>query len=369
MFSNRLAVAALGIGCITAAAAGGYLAARQNAVPASATAQTSDTTPAAVPASATPVVTPERPVQETEAVVGDGLGQSPVASRQSPIATRQSPVDSRRSSVASRQSTDESRQPAAKRVQTQTASRPATESAGARAQAGRQEPPPLANTWPASASQQPSAGAVAASSSSPAAVDTTPARADDRAAQEPRAPEPPQKTFEELVVSADSVIGLQTENRLSTETARIEDRVDARVTRDVKVGDRIAIPAGARAIGSVTNVERGGKFKERARLGIRFNMLVLADGTRVPISTETIFRDGDAPGNSSAAKVGGGAVGGAILGAILGGAKGAAIGATTGAAGGTAAVMVGDRSNVVLPPGTPMTVRVLSPVTITTEKN
>ncbi len=361
MFSNRLAVAALGIGCITAAAAGGYIAARQNTVPASATAQTSDTTSPAVPASATPVVTPERPVQETEAVVGDRLGQSPVASRQSPVATRQS-------AVASRQSTDESRQPPAKRVQTQTASRPARESAGARAQ-GRQEPPPLANTWPASASQQPSAGAVAASSSSPAAVDTTSARADDRAAQEPRAPEPPQKTFEELVVSADSVIGLQTETRLSTETARIEDRVDARVTRDVKVGDRIAIPAGARAIGSVTNVERGGKFKERARLGIRFNMLVLADGTRVPISTETIFRDGDAPGNSSAAKVGGGAVGGAILGAILGGAKGAAIGATTGAAGGTAAVMVGDRSNVVLPPGTPMTVRVLSPVTITTEKN
>src|SRR3989442_1177538 len=106
-------------------------------------------------------------------------------------------------------------------------------------------------------------------------------RPDDRAAQEPvRAPEPPQKTFEELVVSADSVIGLQTENRISSETARIEDRVDARVTRDVKVGDRVAIPAGSKVVGSVTQVDRGGKFKERARLGIRFNQIVLADGTR-----------------------------------------------------------------------------------------
>ena len=111
----------------------------------------------------------------------------------------------------------------------------------------------------------------------------------------------------------------------------------------MKVGDAIAIPAGSRAIGSVIQVERGGKFKERARLGIRFTTLVLADGTRLPMSTETIYREGEAPGNSSAAKIGGGAIGGAILGAILGGAKGAAIGATAGAGGGVAAVQAGDR--------------------------
>jgi hypothetical protein len=163
-------------------------------------------------------------------------------------------------------------------------------------------------------------------------VESAPAapRFDERAAPEPARPaDPAPRTFAELVVSSDSVIGLQTENRVSSETARVEDRVEARVTRDVKVGDHVAIPAGARAIGSVMQVERGGKFKERARLGIRFHTLVLADGTRIPISTETIFREGDAP--SSQAKVGGAAVGGAILGAILGGAKGMAIGAATGA--------------------------------------
>jgi hypothetical protein len=65
-------------------------------------------------------------------------------------------------------------------------------------------------------------------------------------------------------------------------------------------------------------VERGGKFKiaptghpvPHAGAGRRH---ALAD------YTETIFRDGDAPGNSSTAKVGGGAVAGAILEAILGG--------------------------------------------------
>jgi type IV secretory pathway VirB10-like protein len=174
------------------------------------------------------------------------------------------------------------------------------------------------------------------------------------------------KVFEDLAVSADSVIGLQTDTRVTSETASVEDRVEARVTRDVKVGDRVAIPAGSRVLGSVIQVDRGGKFKERARLGIRFHTLVLSDGMRVPISTDTVFRDGDAP--TAAAKVGGAAVGGAILGALLGGGKGAAIGAAAGAGAGATAAANSDRSAAEFPPGTQLTVRLASPVTITIER-
>jgi hypothetical protein len=60
-------------------------------------------------------------------------------------------------------------------------------------------------------------------------------------------------------------------------------------------------------------VERGGKVRDKARLGIRFTSVVLADGTRVPVETDTIFREGDSPTGESAAKIGGGAIGGAIL--------------------------------------------------------
>ena len=336
MLSNRLAFAALGIACIGAAAGGGYLATRQNAVPTPAAAQSREIAP--MPAAA-------RPVQETEGVVGDATARTsspPAASR-----TAATPV------------------PAAKRVE--PPARPAA-SRDSRAAAARNEPTPaLTSTWPSSAASQPPAAPVA-----PPTTSEAPAPRDERAdrvAQEPaRAPEPPQKTFEELVISVGSVIGLQTENRISSETARVEDRVDARVTRDVKFGDRVAIPAGTRAIGTVMQVERGGKFKETAKLGVRFNTLVMADGTRVPINTETIIRSGDAPGNSSAAKVGGGAVAGTIIGALLGGSKGAAIGGAAGAGAGSAAVAAGDRSAATLPAGTPMTVRILTPVTITVEK-
>jgi hypothetical protein len=219
----------------------------------------------------------------------------------------------------------------------------------------------LTSTWPNSAATPPP------QPQTPPPVDLPPP-APAAAPEPPRPPEPPQKTFEELVISPSSVIGLQIETPVTSEHARVEDRVEARVTRDIKVGDRLAVAAGARAVGSVTLVEKGGKMKERARLGIRFHTLVLADGTRLPIQTETIYRDGEAPGNAAAAKVGGGAVAGAILGAILGGGKGAAVGAAAGAGGGAAAVEAGDRKAATIRPGDAVTARILQPVTVTIEK-
>ena len=134
------------------------------------------------------------------------------------------------------------------------------------------------------------------------------------------------------------------------------------------VDDRVAVPSGARAIGSVILVERGGKIKERARLGVRFHTLVLADGTELPINTEAIYREGDSPAGESARKIGGAAAGGAILGALIGGKKGAVIGAATGAGGGTAVVMAGDRNAATLPSGTVVTIRLAAPVGVEVEK-
>ena len=186
--------------------------------------------------------------------------------------------------------------------------------------------------------------------------------------QASRSVEPPGPVYEELVVAADAVIGLQLESPVTSEKAQVEDSVVARVTRDVRVGDRVAIPAGAKAFGEVTLVERGGKVRERARLGVKFTSIVLADGTRLPLQTETIYREGDPPGRESAAKIGGGGIGGAIIGGILGGAKGAAIGGSIGAGAGTAVVMAGDRNHATLSAGTPLTVRIEEPVTVTVEK-
>src|SRR5262245_39807044 len=60
----------------------------------------------------------------------------------------------------------------------------------------------------------------------------------------PAVPEAPRKVYDELVIPADSVIGLQVENAVTSESAKMEDEVRARVTRDVRVRDQVAIPAG-----------------------------------------------------------------------------------------------------------------------------
>src|SRR3954468_5395835 len=287
MVSNRLAFAAVGLACVAAAAGGSYLATRENVGEVAAPAAQAAPAPSASPTA----------VQETEAVVGDAPKPAPAAVTPAP---------------------DPHATPA-KRTEPRTTTRaPKADQQTARHNAP--QPPPLERSWPSSSSSP------STPSNPPAGNETTSTHVDEHPVEPARAPEPPAPTYEELIVSSGSVIGLQNETALSSERAHVEDKVEARVTRDVRVGGTVAIPAGSKALGTVVVVERGGKFKDRARLGIRFHTLALADGTRLPISTETIYRDGDAPANGSAAKVGGGAVAGAILGAIIGGGKGAAVG-------------------------------------------
>jgi hypothetical protein len=335
MASNRLTLAALGIACVTAAAAGGYVATRHNVADHAATTVSAAGTSANAAATGAPVATPQSSQKTTS--VSTRTVQTPAAAPSTPR-----PTDTPQ------------QRPSTARTASSQAPVPAPT---ARAE---QPEPALDRGMPVSVAAAPVVPPVP----EPSVV----ARNDDHWFDAPKPVEPPEPTVEELTVAADSVVGLRTETALSSERARVEDRVEARVVRDVRVAGRIAIPAGTRVLGSVVVVERGGKMRDRARLGIRFNTLALADGTRLPISTETIYRYGDAPGNGSAAKIGGGAVAGAILGAIIGGGKGAAIGATTGAAGGGAAVMASDRSEALFPSGAEVTARFLAPVSVTVER-
>jgi hypothetical protein len=184
-------------------------------------------------------------------------------------------------------------------------------------------------------------------------------------ASEPVTLAEPGRPLDEITVPENSVIGIRFESAVSSETARVEEAVSARVTRDVLVEGRTAIPAGATLEGVVALVERGGSFKTRARLGVRFTSMLLPDRTRVPIRTETIYREGDAPGGEATSKIGASAVVGAVFGAIIGGKKGAAIGGTAGAAGGTAMVVADGANPATIPAGTSLTVRLSAPVSVT----
>lgn len=333
MIPKSLVLGLLAVGCVAAAAGGAYVAVRQNATP-------------APTAAVGPVLLSGQPVAETEAVV------TPAAEAVVTPAADPTVTPHKEAFVPPAATPNPAR---ATRPKSRTAERESV------SRAAEHKPQPTRAVAP-----EPVERAAA-----PAPV-STPGPETPVASIEPgRVPDPPpapETEFEEVVIPASAVVGLQVDTPISTEHARVEDRVRARVTRDVSADDRVAIPAGSRVIGSVTMVERGGKMNERARLGVRFHTLVLADGTEVPLSTEAIYREGDSPSAESARKIGGAAVGGAILGAIMGGKKGAVLGGATGAAGGTAAVMHGDRNAATLPAGTVVTVRLTAPVSIEVEK-
>jgi type IV secretory pathway VirB10-like protein len=343
MITKPVVAGLLAAGCLSAAAAGAYVAGRQN---------TSELKSAPAPVSASPA-----PVAETEALVTPA---APVAPEPETAAPGREPELEKPTAAPLRSS---------RPVAAQTTRRPE------RADRPAYKVTPTPANSPTQVSVE--AASVRDNPVPPAAAPETgvpvnpprsePVRADLPALPEVLAPAP-EREFVEVVVPASSVIGLQVETSLSTERARVEDRVDARVTRDVSAEGRVAIPSGSRVIGSVILVERGGKIKERARLGVRFHTLVFADGTELPIRTEAIYREGESPSGDSARKIGGAAVGGAILGAILGGGKGAVLGGAAGAAGGTAASMAGDRNAASLPAGTIVTVRLSEPVTLDVEK-
>ena len=342
---NKLVFAGLAVGCLTAAAGGSYLAVRQNQsglLPLWCSLVSFGQT--ARPCRPARRRTHSKPVTESEGVItpdGKPEGQAGPAApvRRAPAMSSAPPTSSRASS------------------------RPIERAPAAPPRSQREPEAQVASSAPPAPAPSSSSGSMW--ETRPSVQPSTP---DYRDPEPPPPPPPPAPEFVDVTVPSDAVFGLQIERTVSSELARVEDKVDARVTRDVRVSDRIAIPAGSTVRGSVTEVDRGGRIKGKARLAIRFHTIVLADGTQVALKTDPVVREGQSPGGQSAAKVGGAAIGGAILGAILGGGKGAAIGAATGAAGGTAAAMTNDRDPATLAAGTTVTVRMQAPVTVTVQK-
>jgi type IV secretory pathway VirB10-like protein len=344
---NKLVFAGLSVGCLAAAAGGSYLAVRQNQSAAAITTEQLGPAPTAPSAPAAPIA----PVTESEGVIAPepatpARPEVPPAPAARP-ASRIVNAPARRAEVSSapaapsRPTTRPSTRDSARESSTIARSGQTSESA-----ANSAPPSTSGSMWETRPSVEPSVPEY----------------------REPEPPAPAAPEFVDLTVPSDAVLGLQIERTVSSELARLEDKVDARVTRDVRVSDRIAIPAGSTVRGSVTEVDRGGRMKGKARLAIRFHTIVLADGTQVALKTDPVVREGQSPGGESAAKVGGAAIGGAILGAILGGGKGAAIGGAVGAGAGTAAAMSNDRNPATLSAGTTVTVRMQAPVTVTVQK-
>jgi hypothetical protein len=155
------------------------------------------------------------------------------------------------------------------------------------------------------------------------------------------------------------LVGSLTE-AVSTRTAQVGDRIEARIDENFKLEDNRSLPDGITLEGRVTKAKAGGRVTGRPEITIQFDTLV-TDGREYPISTEPFTVVGKSETKNSAKKAIGGAVAGGVLGAILGNTK---KGVLIGAAAGTGVAVATKGGNIELPAGQQLQVRLTQAVTV-----
>lgn len=156
---------------------------------------------------------------------------------------------------------------------------------------------------------------------------------------------------------------------LSTETNRVGDSFTATLASAVRDGSgNVLIPAGATVRGRLTEVNKSGRVGETGILKLAFEAVSFGgrsypmDGTVIRANPQRSNRTST---GETVGKVAAGAAAGAILGRVLGKNTSSTVkGAVIGAAAGTAIAMGTADVDVVLPAGSPMEVRVDSPIEI-----
>lgn len=215
-----------------------------------------------------------------------------------------------------------------------------------------------APTAPPEPATSPGAVASPAPVVSPAPV-TSPAPVISPAAS----PAPAVPQFREVTLPAGTTLRLELKSALGSDTSRVEEAVRAELREAVSVDGSAILPVGTEVIGAVSDVERSGRVKGRARIAYRFNTLTHA-GERYDMQTAPVTHQARATKGKDATKIAIGAGAGAAIGALLGGGDGAAKGAAIGGAGGTGVVLATRGSEVRLGPGANITARLTAPITI-----
>lgn len=179
----------------------------------------------------------------------------------------------------------------------------------------------------------------------------------------PAPAKPALPTYREVTLPAGTTLRLELKTAVASDTSQVEDAVRAELRQAVTLDGKTILPAGTEVAGTVTDVERSGRVKGRARVAYRFDSL-RHDSERYRISTASISHEAEPTKREDATKIGIGAGIGAAVGAVVGGGSGAAKGAAIGGAAGTGAVLATRGDEVRLGPGADVTTRLTAPLTV-----
>jgi hypothetical protein len=164
-------------------------------------------------------------------------------------------------------------------------------------------------------------------------------------------PVPPQPSSRSIPSGSELDVRLVT--NLTSDTAKVEDAVEATTMVDLYRGDDLIVPSGSKITGYISSVNRASRTDRKGSLTIQFTRLTVNGRTRdvrahVTEALESEGIKGEVP------RIGAGAGVGAIIGGILGGVKGAIAGVLIGGGGVIAAT---EGKDVHLPEGTVLRIR------------
>jgi len=166
-----------------------------------------------------------------------------------------------------------------------------------------------------------------------------------------------------IVIAAGTKLEVTADQSVSSKDSNSGDRFDASLAEPVVVGDKVVIPKGAKATGTVTDAKSAGRFKGNAAITLTLSSITV-HGQEYRLKTTEVTESGKGRGKRTAVGAGGGAAVGAIIGALAGGGKGAAIGAGAGAGAGTAgAAFTGDK-DITIEPETKLTFELQEPLEV-----
>ncbi|MBE3578055.1 MAG: hypothetical protein IMX00_10255 [Limnochordales bacterium] len=89
--------------------------------------------------------------------------------------------------------------------------------------------------------------------------------------------------IERVLIPPKTLVKVQILGRLDSASSRVGDSVEYRVVEDVKIGSRVAIPAGTIGKATVTEVQSAGPVGRAGRIGLDFGVIMAIDGTPVPV--------------------------------------------------------------------------------------
>ena len=167
----------------------------------------------------------------------------------------------------------------------------------------------------------------------------------------------------QVALPAGTVITVRLASAVGSKLSANNDHFSATVAEPVEVDGKVALPAGAEALGKVVEAVPQGRFKGAAQLRLVLET-VTVNNDSYDVKTTSVSRYLKGKGKRTAALIGGGAGGGALIGGLAGGGKGALIGAALGAGAGTAGAAYTGEKEIVLPAESTLSFKLAQPFTV-----